>query len=143
MKTHEYSTSDLRLSEQGADANAAVLPAEKRGEIAFAALELQRERRSRGVEAFIHPPTYPLRSILQSVHNVRPQHTPPASGANPRMQLQFRHAPRAPSPPLSSLAAWRYTSSHLSALRFWDGDSLDDSEEVRATRKTCVWSWRS
>ena len=49
--------SDVWLSEKEADANAAVSP-EERGRFASAALRLQLERRSRGIEVF-SPPTHP------------------------------------------------------------------------------------
>ena len=143
--TNQMDTPDL--SEKEVD----VVPLEERGQFASAALELQRERRSRGIEAF-YPPT----------HSPPPKYTPISPQPSPsthitRLGSKSSHvtpnsphssfsasrftAMQIPRHPLSvhslthalnsSLAARRYAASHLLALRFGNGDSLDDSERGR------------
>ena len=135
------------LSEQDVDDNAAV-PLEERGQFASAALELQRERRSRGIEAF-YPPTHspppkytpaspqPSPSTHVTRLGSRSSHATPTSPRSSFSASRFT-AMQTPRHPLSlhsltlalngALAARRYAASHLLALRFGNGDNLDDSE---------------
>ena len=143
--TNHLDTPDL--SEKEVD----VVPLEERGLFASAALELQRERRSRGIEAF-YPPTHsppPKYSPISpqpspSTHITRlgskSSHVTPNSPHSSFSASRFT-AMQIPRHPLSvyslthalnsSLAARRYAASHLLALRFGNGDSLDDRERGR------------
>jgi hypothetical protein len=144
-KTNQLDMSDL--SEQEVDADAAV-PLEERGEFASAALEFQRQKRSRGIEAFFSPthsppPKYTPVSLQPplSTHITRlgskSSHTTPTSPRSSFSASRFT-AMQIPRHPLSlhsltlalngALAARRYAASHLLALRFGSGDSLDDGE---------------
>ena len=134
---------------QEADADVAV-PPEERGQFASAALELQRQRRSRGVETFVSstrsPPSKytPISTQLPfSTHIVRlgskPSHSNPTSPRSSYSASRFT-AMQIPRHPLSlhsltlalngALAARRYAASHLLALRFGGGDSMNDSERA-------------
>ena len=122
---------------------------------ASAALELQLQCFSgRGAVYSIFPPTHHLPSSLQPAHNLRLQHSlnthPPS-----REQILARysnfpslfafcfafHSDADAPPPLSlhpltlalngALAARRYAALHLLALRFGNGEGLDDSERGR------------
>lgn len=144
-KTNHLDMSDL--SEQEVDADAAV-PLEERGQFASAALEFQRQRRSRGIEALLPPthsppPKYTPVSLPPplSTHITRlgskSSHTTPTSPRSSFSASRFT-AMQIPRHPLSlhsltlalngALAARRYAASHLLALRFGSGDSLDDGE---------------
>ncbi|KAI0289581.1 hypothetical protein BC826DRAFT_1106930 [Russula brevipes] len=142
--------SDLSgLSEQEADADAVVQP-EERGQFASAALELRRERRSRGIEVFLPssrspPPKYtPINSQPSfSSHITRigskSPHSTPTSPRSSYSASRFTTM-QIPRHPLSlhslnlalngALSARRYAASHLLALRFGSGGSLDDGERV-------------
>jgi hypothetical protein len=144
-KSNHLDMSDL--SEQEVDADAAV-PLEERGQFASAALEFQRQRRSRGIEAFYSPthsppPKYtpislqpPLSTHITRVGS-KSSHTTPTSPRSSFSASRFT-AMQIPRHPLSlhsltlalngALAARRYAASHLLALRFGSGDSLDDGE---------------
>jgi len=135
------------LSEQEVNVDS-VVPPEERGQFASAALELQRQRRSRGIEAFFPPTTSPppkytpigLQPPL-SAHITRlgskSSHSNPTSPRSTFSASRFT-AMQTPRHPLSlysltlalngALAARRYAASHLLALRFGNGDSLDDGE---------------
>jgi hypothetical protein len=142
--------SDLSgLSEQEADADAVVQP-EERGQFGPAALELRRERRSRGIEVFLPssrspPPKYtPINSQPSfSSHITRigskSSHSTPTSPRSSYSASRFTtmQIPRHPFSLHSlnlalngALAARRYAASHLLALRFGSGGSLDDGERV-------------
>lgn len=146
------------LSEQEGDTDA-VVPLNERGQFASAALEFQRQRRSRGVETLFlstrsPPPKYtaispqpPTSTHITRLGNRSPtsQSPPPSSYSASRFT-----AMQMPRHPLSlysltltlngALAARRYAASHLLALRFGSGDGLEDSgrgddsywEDVRA-----------
>ncbi|KAI9440712.1 hypothetical protein H4582DRAFT_1938911 [Lactarius indigo] len=145
------------LSDQEGDADV-VVPLSERGQFASAALEFQRQRRSRGVETLFlstrsPPPKYTAISPPPtSTHITRlgnkshsSQSPPPSSYSTSRFT-----AMQMPRHPLSlysltltlngALAARRYAASHLLALRFAGGDALEDSgrggdsywEDVRA-----------
>ena len=125
-----------------------VVPPEERGQFASAALELQRQRRSRGIETLFSPTTSPPPKYTP----VSPQHTLPAhitrlrskssqsSPTSPRSSFSASRftAMQIPRHPLSlhsltlalngARAARRYAAAHLLALRFGNGDNLDDSE---------------
>ena len=135
------------VSEQEGDADAAV-PSEERGQFANAALELRRQRRSRGIGAFfssiLSPPpkdaaidSRPPRSThITRLANRSSSSNPPS----PRLSYPASRftAIQMPRHPLSihsltlalngALGARRYAASHLLALRFGAGDNLDDSE---------------
>ncbi|KAH9000479.1 hypothetical protein EDB92DRAFT_1831568 [Lactarius akahatsu] len=145
-------------SDQEGDADA-VVPLSERGQFASAALEFQRQRRSRGVESlFLSTPSpSPKYTAISpqpptSTHITRlgnrshsSQSPPPSSYSTSRFT-----AMQMPRHPLSlysltltlngALAARRYAASHLLALRFVGGDALEDSgrggdsywEDVRA-----------
>ena len=146
------------LSEQEGDADA-VVPLSERGEFASAALEFQRQRRSRGIEALLPstrspPPKYTAISPQPQTptHITRVgNRSPPSQSPPPSSYSASRFtAIQIPRHPLSlysltltlngALAARRYAASHLLALRFEGGDSLEDSgrggdsywEDVRA-----------
>jgi hypothetical protein len=130
------------VSEQGVDADSAV-PPEERGQFASAALSLQRQRRSKGIEAF-------LSSTLSPPNNTQPPHSthisrlanksPSSSPSSPRSSYSASRftALQTPRHPLSlysltyalngALAARRYAASHLLALRFGAADSQSDNE---------------
>ena len=134
-------------SDQEADVDS-VVPPEERGQFASAALELQRQRRSRGIEAFFPsttspPPKYtpispqpPLSAHITRLGSKSSQSSP----TSPRSSFSASRftAMQMPRHPLSlhsltlalngALAARRYAASHLLALRFGNGDNLDDSE---------------
>ncbi|KAH9965598.1 hypothetical protein BGW80DRAFT_752279 [Lactifluus volemus] len=131
------SHSDTRnVSEQEDDAENVVVPPEERGQFASAALELRRQKRSRGIEAFI--PSTPL---PRSTHITRlASRSSSSSPSSPRSSFHASRftAVQVPRHPLSlyslthalngALAARRYAASHLLALRFGGGDSQDDGE---------------
>ena len=146
------------LSDQEGDADA-VVPLSERGEFASAALEFQRQRRSRGIEALLPstrspPPKYTAISPQPQTptHITRVgNRSPPSQSPPPSSYSASRFtAMQMPRHPLSlysltltlngALAARRYAASHLLALRFEGGDSLEDSgrrgdsywEDVRA-----------
>jgi hypothetical protein len=156
----EEETNHLNMSdssEQEADVDS-VVPPEERGQFASAALELQRQRRSRGIEAFFPPTTSPPPKYTQispqpplSAHITRlGSKSSQSSPTSPRSSFSASRftAMQMPRHPLSlhsltlalngALAARRYAASHLLALRFGNGDSLDDSgsenywEDVRS-----------
>jgi hypothetical protein len=134
-------------SEQEVDVDS-VVPPEERGQFASAALELQRQRRSRGIEALFIPTTSPPPKYTP----ISPQ--PPLSAHITRLGSKFSQstptsphssfsasrftAMQMPRHPLSlhsltlalngALAARRYAASHLLALRFGNSDDLDDCE---------------
>ncbi|KAI9511412.1 hypothetical protein F5148DRAFT_1280819 [Russula earlei] len=135
------------LSEQE-DADALV-PLEERGEFASAVLDLQRQRRNRGIEAFLPfalspPPKYtPVNSQPLSTHITRfGNKSSPGSPISPRSSYSASRftAMQIPRHPLSlhsltlalngALTARRYSASHLLALRFENGGSLDDGEKA-------------
>lgn len=133
--------------EQDEDQDAAV-PLEERGEFGSAALELQRQRRSKGMEAFYPstrspPPKYtpigsqpPLPPHIIRFGNKLSHPTSPRSSFS---ASRFT-AMQVPRHPLSlhsltlalngALAARRYAASHLLALRFGGGDSLNDTQRA-------------
>ncbi|KAH9074793.1 hypothetical protein EDB83DRAFT_2353366 [Lactarius deliciosus] len=145
-------------SDQEGDADA-VVPLSERGQFASAALEFQRQRRSRGIESLLlsTPSPSPKYTAISpqpptSTHITRlgnrshsSQSPPPSSYSTSRFT-----AMQMPRHPLSlhsltltlngALAARRYAASHLLALRFVGGDALEDSgrggdsywEDVRA-----------
>ena len=125
-----------------------VVPPEERGQFASAALELQRQRRGRGIEAFFSPTTSPppkytpisphppLSAHITRIGSKSSQSSPisPRSSSSasrftamqmPRHPLSFHSLTLALN---GALAARRYAASHLLALRFGYGDNLDDSE---------------
>ncbi|KAI9453396.1 hypothetical protein BJY52DRAFT_1189618 [Lactarius psammicola] len=146
------------LSDQEGDTDA-VVPLSERGQFASAALEFQRQKRSRGVETLFPstrspPPKYtaispqpPTSTHITRLGNRSPpiQSPPPSSYSASRFT-----AMQMPRHPLSlytltstlngALAARRYAASHLLALRFGAGDGLEDNhrggdsywEDVRA-----------
>ncbi|KAH9167350.1 hypothetical protein EDB89DRAFT_1997747 [Lactarius sanguifluus] len=147
------------ISDQEGDADA-VVPLSERGQFASAALEFQRQRRSRGIESLLlSTPSSPSPKYTAispqpptSTHITRlgnrshsSQSPPPSSYSTSRFT-----AMQMPRHPLSlysltltlngALAARRYAASHLLALRFVGGDALEDSgrggdsywEDVRA-----------
>jgi hypothetical protein len=144
-KTNHLDMSDL--SEQEVDADAAV-PLEERGQFASAALEFQRQRRSRGIEAFFPPslspppkytpisPQPPLPTHITRLGS-KSSHVTPTSPRSSFSASRFT-AMQIPRHPLSlhsltlalngALAARRHATSHLLALRFGCGDGLNDSE---------------
>ena len=146
----EEATSRLNMSdpsEQEVDVDS-VVPPEERGEFASAALELQRQRRSRGIEAFLPPTTSPPPKYTPispqpplSAHITRfGSKSSQSSPISPRSSFSASRftAMQMPRHPLSfhsltlalngALAARRYAASHLLALRFGNGDNPDDSE---------------
>jgi len=146
----EETTNHLDLSvppEQDEDEDAAV-PPEERGEFGSAALELQRQRRSKGMEAFFPstrspPPKYTSISSQPplSPHIIRFGNKP-SHPTSPRSSFSASRftAMQVPRHPLSlhsltlalngALAARRYAASHLLALRFGGGDSLNDTQRA-------------
>ena len=134
-------------SEQEVDVDSAV-PPEERGQFASAALELRRQRRSRGIESFFPPTTSPPPKYtpispqpLLSAHITRlGSRSSQSSPTSPRSSFSASRftAMQMPRHPLSlysltlalngAFAARRYAASHLLALRFGNGDNLDDSE---------------
>ncbi|KAH8996175.1 hypothetical protein EDB86DRAFT_2920096 [Lactarius hatsudake] len=146
------------ISDQEGDADA-VVPLSERGQFASAALDFQRQRRSRGIESLLlsTPSPSPKNTAISpqpptSTHITRlgnrshsSQSPPPSSYSTSRFT-----AMQMPRHPLSlhsltltlngALAARRYAASHLLALRFVGGDALEDSgrggdsywEDVRA-----------
>lgn len=144
-KANNLDLSDLSEKEVDADA---VVPPEERGQFGSAALEFQRQRRSRGIEAFLPfnrspPPKYtpisqppPLSAHITRLGSKSPQSTP----SSPRSSYSASRftAMQMPRHPLSlhsltlalnnALSARRYAASHLLSLRFGNGDSLDDNE---------------
>ena len=136
-------------SEQDVDVGS-VVPPEERGQFASAALELQRQRRSRGIEAFFPPtispppkytpisPQPPLSAHITRFGSISSQSSP----ISPRSSFSASRftAMQMPRHPLSfhsltlalngALAARRYAASHLLALRFGNGDNLDDCERA-------------
>ncbi|KAI0247904.1 hypothetical protein BJV78DRAFT_1241630 [Lactifluus subvellereus] len=135
------------VSEQEGDSDAAV-PPEERGQFASAALELRRQRRSRGIGAFLPSTLSP--PPKGAAINSRPPHSTHITRLANRSSSSNSPSPRSSYPasrftamqmprhPLSiysltlalngALAARRHTASHLLALRFGAGDGLDDSE---------------
>jgi hypothetical protein len=123
--------------EQEGDAENVVVPLEERGQFASAALELQRQKRSRGIEAF-----FPSTPLPHSTHITRlTSRSSSSSPSSPRSSFQAPRftAMQVPGHPFSlysltlalngALAARRYAASHLLALRFRSGgDSQDDGE---------------
>ena len=148
---HEETTNPLKLSispNQETDADVAV-PPEERGQFGSAALELQRQRRSKGIETLSStrspPPKYtpigsqpPLPTHIVRLGNKSPQSSPtsPRSSFSP---TRFT-AMQIPRHPLSlhsltlalngALGARRYAASHLLALRFGGADRLNDTERA-------------
>ncbi|KAH9039343.1 hypothetical protein EDB85DRAFT_2110311 [Lactarius pseudohatsudake] len=146
------------LSDQEGDADA-VVPLSERGQFASAALEFQRQRRSRGIESLLlstpspspnytaispQPPT--STHITRLGNRSHSSHSPPPSSYS-TSRFTAMQMPRHPLSLYSltltlngALAARRYTASHLLALRFVGGDALEDSgrggdsywEDVRA-----------
>lgn len=130
------------LSEQEGDADA-VVPLSERGQFASAALEFQRQRRSRGIEAFFpstrspppkytaispQPPTPTHITRLGNGSSPNPSQSPPPSSYS-ASRFTAMQIPRHPLSLYSltltlngALAARRYAASHLLALRFDDGD---------------------
>jgi hypothetical protein len=146
----EETTNHLNMSdqsEQEVDVDS-VVPPEERGQFASAALELQRQRRSRGIEAFFPPTTSPPPKYTPispqpplSAHITRiGSRSSQSSPTSPRSSFSASRftAMQMPRHPLSlhsltlalngALAARRYAASHLLALRFGNSDNLDDSE---------------
>jgi hypothetical protein len=133
------------LSEQEGDVDA-VVPLSERGQFASDALEFQRQRRSRGIEAFFPstrspPPKYTAISpqpptpthITRVVNRSTPNRSqsPPPSSSYSASRFTAMQIPRHPLSLYSltltlngALAARRYAASHLLALRF---DDRDDS----------------
>ena len=133
------------LSEQEGDADG-VVPLSERGQFASAALEFQRQRRSRGIEALYPsplspPPKYtaispqpptPTHITRLGTRSSSSQSPPPSSYSASRFT-----AIQMPRHPLSlhsltltlngALAARRYAASHLLALRFGAGDAQEDN----------------
>ena len=147
----EETTNHLNMPdapEQDVDVDS-VVPPEERGQFASAALELQRQRRSRGIEAFFPPTTSPPPKYTPispqpplSAHITRfGSKSSQSSPISPRSSFSASRftAMQTPRHPLSfhsltlalngALAARRYAASHLLALRFGNGDNLDDSEQ--------------
>jgi hypothetical protein len=143
--TNHLNMSDL--SEQEVDVDS-IVPPEERGQFASAALELQRQRRSRGIEAFLFPtlspppkytpvsPQPPLSAHITRLGSKSSQSTPTSARSSfsasrfTAMQMH-RHPLSFHSLTLAlngALTARRYAASHLLALRFGNGDNLDDSE---------------
>jgi len=135
------------LSEQEVDADA-VVPPEERGEFASAALKFQRQRRNRGIEALLPstlspPPKYtsinpqPQFSTHITRFGSKSSHFTPTSPRTPHSASRFTTM-QIPRHPLSlhsltlalngALSARRYAASHLLALRFESGGTLDDNE---------------
>jgi hypothetical protein len=146
----EETTNHLNMSdpsEQEVDVDS-VVPLEERGQFASAALELQRQRRSRGIEALFPPTTSPPPKYTPispqpplSAHITRlGSKSSQSSPTSPRSSFSASRftAMQMPRHPLSlhsltlalngALAARRYAASHLLALRFGNSDNLDDSE---------------
>lgn len=125
-----------------------VVPPEERGQFASAALKLQRQRRSRGIEAFFSPaaspppkytpisPQHPLPAHITRLGSKSSQCSPTSSRSS--FSASRFTAMQIPRHPLSlhsltlalngAHAARRYAAAHLLALRFGNGDNLDDSE---------------
>ena len=143
------------LSEQEGDADAVVPPSE----FASAALEFQRQKRSRGIEAFFSsarspPPKYtaispqpPTSTHITRLGNRSPSRQSPPPSSYSASRFTAMQMPRHPLSLYSltltlngALAARRYAASHLLALRFGAGDGLEDNgrggdsywEDVRA-----------
>ncbi len=97
-----------------------------------AALDLQRKRRSGGMEAFRMPPASPFSPDLRSPRSVRnsmmasSKFTKPQPSRHPLSHSALNHSLQ------NTLAARRHACSHLLALRF--GDDEDDGywEDVRS-----------
>ena len=146
----EESTNHLDMpdpSEQEVDVDF-VVPPEERGQFASAALELQRQRRSRGIEAFFPPTTSPPPKYTPispqpplSAHIIRlGSKSSQSSPTSPRSSFSASRftAMQMPRHPLSlhsltlalngALAARRYAAAHLLALRFGNGENPDDIE---------------
>jgi len=148
----EETANPLKLSialDQEIDADVAD-PPEERGQFGSAALELRRQRRSKGIETFLPstrspPPKYtpigsqpPFPTHIVRLGNKSPQSSPtsPRSSFSP---TRFT-AMQIPRHPLSlhsltlalngALAARRYAASHLLALRFGGADRLNDTERA-------------
>ena len=137
VEEERVSPSDIcNVSEQEGDAETVVVPPEERGQFASAALELQRQKRSRGIEVFI-PSTPSPRSTHITRLASRSSSSSPSSPRSSYPASRFT-AMQVPRHPLSlysltlalngALAARRYAASHLLALRFGDEDSQDDGE---------------
>ena len=145
----EETTNHLSMSESEQEIDVdSVVPPEERGQFATAALELQRQRRSRGIEALFSPTTSPPPKYTPispqpplSAHITRlGSKSSQSSPISPRSSFSASRftAMQMPRHPLSfhsltlalngALAARRYAASHLLALRFGNGDNLDDSE---------------
>jgi hypothetical protein len=138
------------LSEQEGDTDA-VVPLSERGQFASDALEFQRQRRSRGIEAFFPstrspPPKYTAISpqpptpthITRLAHRSTPNpgQSPPPSSSYSASRFTAMQIPRHPLSLYSltltlngALAARRYAASHLLALRFDDRDDNGRSGE--------------
>lgn len=134
-------------SEQEVDVDS-VVPSEERGQFASAALELQRQRRSRGIETLFPPttspppkytpisPHHPLSAHITRLGSKSSQSTPTSPHSS--FSASRFTAMQMPRHPLSlhsltlalngALAARRYAASHLLALRFGNGDDLDCNE---------------
>ena len=132
------------LSEQEGDTDA-VVPLSERGQFASAALKFQRQRRSRGIEAFFpsthspppkytaissQPPTPTHITRLGYGSSPNPSQSPPPSSYS-ASRFTTMQIPRHPLSLYSltltlngALAARRYAASHLLALRF---DGADDN----------------
>ncbi|KAI0295367.1 hypothetical protein B0F90DRAFT_1150236 [Multifurca ochricompacta] len=137
------------LSDHEGEADTGV-PPEERGLFASAALELQRQRRNRGVEMLFPSARSPLPncSLFSSQQTPLSTHiarlTNKSSPSGPSSPSSSYPAPRftaiqVPRHPLSlfsltlmlngALAARRYAASHLLALRFEGGDNVEDSDQ--------------
>ncbi|KAI0272799.1 hypothetical protein BC834DRAFT_858399 [Gloeopeniophorella convolvens] len=136
------------LAEHEDDDDDAVVPPEERGQFASAALELQRRRRSRGMEAFL--PLTPSPPPRYSALNTQPSlltHITRLSHKSSLHSLFTAPSPQSPSRfttmqtsrhPLSlsaltlavngALSARRYAASHLLALRFVSDDGVEAGE---------------
>ena len=148
----EETANPLNLSispDQETFADVAV-PPEERGQFGSAALGLQRQRRSKGIETFLPstrspPPKYtPIGSQPPfPAHIVRlGSKSPQSSPTSPRSSFSASRftAMQIPRHPLSlhsltlalngALAARRYAASHLLALRFGGADRLNDTERA-------------
>jgi hypothetical protein len=139
---------DLSVPPEQDEGEDAAIPPEERGEFGSAALELQRQRRSKGMEAFYPstrspPPKYtPISSQPPLSPHIIRFGNKPTHPTSPRSSFSASRftAMQIPRHPLSlhsltlalngALAARRYAASHLLALRFGGGDSLNDTQRA-------------
>ena len=148
----EETANPLNMSvspDQQMDDDVAV-PPEERGQFGSAALELRRQRRSKGIETFL-PSTLspPPKDTPTGSQPLFPTHilrlgskSPQSSPTSPRSSFSPTRftAMQIPRHPLSlhsltlalngALAARRYAASHLLALRFGGADRLNDTERA-------------